>query len=264
MIEVVESTTPRTVAKAPVFVCGMGRSGTTWVGRTLGQSPELVYIGEAWLIGKLEELGDWFRKIAEDWGTHTVWHRSGMDRGVFLQHVARFYLGLLDGAAGGQRFVEKTTSWNALHLRFLAELFPQAYYVLVYRDGRNQVASLEAKNLESNKSFDFEASCSRWSRAMGVFEEVSTSAGTLRCRLVRYENLLTDFDREFADLCRFVEIAPFVPEQPTPNSSFKDEGEMSNFNRRWDSWTAERRELFGRVAGAQLVKWGYAESPHAW
>ena len=47
---------------------------------------------------------------------------------------------------------------------------------------------------------------------------------------------------------------PFDAEPPPPNSSFKDEPWSDDFNRRWESWSTERRETFKRVAGVQLEK----------
>src|SRR5438045_5501961 len=193
------------MAESPVFVCGLGRSGTTWVSRALGESPELTYIGEAWLVGKLEELADWFGTLHEDeWTGFTPWKRQGVDRRAFVDSLARWYRELLDRAAGGNRFVEKTPDWNALHLAFLQELFPHAYYVLVYRDGRNCVASLEAKKRQDGEPYDFAASCSRWAAAMDVFLDVRNTGDIERVVFVRYEELLANFDPVFEKLCRSV------------------------------------------------------------
>lgn len=251
-------------SKAPVFVCGMGRSGTTWISRTLGQSPELSYIGEAWLIGKLEELDDWYHMVSENWGDFTVWKKSGVGHREFLEGLAHFYRGLLDIAAQGQRFIEKTPTWNALHFRFLNSLFPEAYFVLVYRDGRNQIASLEAKKVNVEKKFDFERCCRRWAKAMDVFEEVTLDPTIENYVLVRYEDLVADFDRELVGLSHFLEIQPFDHEPLLPNSSFKDEPWAHDCNRRWESWSAERKETFQRLAGVQLEKWRYVDPHTRW
>src|SRR5438045_1255723 len=209
------------MADSPVFVCGMGRSGTTWVSRALGESPELTYINEAWLVGKLEELADWFETLHEDeWAGFTPWKRQGVDRRAFVDSLARWYRELLDRAAGGNRFVEKTPDWNALHLAFLQELFPHAYYVLVYRDGRNCVASLEAKKAKDGQPFDFETACRRWARAMDVFSELGERRADGRVMPLRYEDLLRDFDSAFEELCAFVRIDPFRPSPRRSNSSF--------------------------------------------
>ncbi len=248
----------------PVFVCGMGRSGTTWLCRTLGQSPGLVYVGEAWLIARLEELADWQRKVSEEWGDFTLWRRASVDRTRFIGKLARFYEDVLSDAAGGRRFIEKTTSWNALHLRFLSELFPRGHFVLIHRDGRNQVASLEAKSRRAGKDFDFEHACRRWARAMDVFDAVVAEGAVARSHVVRYETLLDAFDEEFASLCRFVDVEPFRPEPPPANTAFPEVSAPGDFNRRWSGWSAERKEAFERLAGRQLKRWGYWGAASGW
>src|SRR5215210_3036556 len=114
----------RPTADAPVFVCGCGRWGTTWISSALGQSAQLTYIGEAWLLAKLEELADWFAMLHDEWTNFTPWNRRGVGRRAFVDRLARWYRELLGDAADGKRFVEKTPDWNALRLPFLHELFP--------------------------------------------------------------------------------------------------------------------------------------------
>jgi hypothetical protein len=246
--------------KEPIFVCGLGRSGTTWLSNALGQSPELVYIREAWLIGKFEELVGWYSMIYDEWKTFTPWNEKGVDRAKFMMFLSRFYRELLDSVSGGKRFIEKTPDWNVLHLKLLNELFPAAHYVLVYRDGRNHVASLEAKNRREQKDFDFAKACRKWAKAMDVFEEIETQKTIRNFTLVRYEDLLLRFDETFLDLCRFVRIEPFTPEPVEPNSSFENRHTPDDFANRWRSWSEERRNMFTRYAGAQLVKWKYAHA----
>lgn len=251
-------------AAEPIFVCGLGRSGTSWISRALGQSPELTYIEEAWLVARLEELADWFTMIHDKWDGFTPWRRSGVDRRRFVEGAARMYRELLTLAADGKRFVEKTPDWNALHLRFLHELFPDAYYVLIYRDGRNYVASLEAMKVREQQEFDFAASCRRWARMMDVFADIRSTRPIRRFTVIRYEDLLQDFDRIFAELCGFADIQPFRPKSHPPNSSFSAKQTPEDFTSRWLSWSAERRMTFKEHAGHQLVASGYVESDDAW
>ncbi len=253
--------TDRIDKNGPVFVCGLGRSGTTWIAKSLGESPALDYIGEAWLVEKLEELASWFEVLHDEWTGFTPWSRRGVDRRAFAAWLARSYGGLLELAADGRRIVEKTPDWNALHLPFLHELFPDAYFVLVCRDGRNCVASLEAFKAARSEPFDFAESCRRWAAAMDVFSDVAGSGAVKRLFLVRYEDLLRDFDAVFERLCAFTEIAPFRPAPRSPNSAF-EAGGPGAFNNRWQSWSPTKRRTFKRHAGQQLAAWGYADE--AW
>ena len=250
-------------AGPPIFVCGMGRSGTSWISRSLGDSPELTYVGEAWLVKRLETLTDWFAKLHDEW-TFTPWSRQGMDRAAFVRRLAPWDLGLLEDLADGQRVVEKTPDWNALHLDFLRELYPDAYFVLVYRDGRNRVASLEAKKARDGEPFDFADACGRWGAAMDVFARLRARDGVERVTFVRYEDLVEDFDAVFAGLCAFADIEPFVASERSPNTAFGNAEDAGGFNARWLAWSPEKRATFKQRAGRQLVEWGYAASTDAW
>lgn len=245
----------------PVFVCGLARSGTTWIAKSLGQSPDLTYVEEAWLIGRLAELTDWFDQLQDEgWSGFTPWRRAGIDRPAFISRVAGFYGDLLALAAGGGRYVEKTPNENAVHLRLLHELFPNAYYVLVHRDGRDCVASLEAMKEHQGEAFDFDAACRRWAATMDLFDGVRREGSIRRLTSIRYEDLLADFGAVFRDLCAFTGIEPFAPVPYAPNSAFADLGRPGSFTSRWHGWSERRRDAFKRHAGSQLIAAGYADS----
>src|SRR5262249_26752917 len=88
----------------PIFVCGLGRSGTSWVANLLAQSGELTYVGEAWLIEKLDDLVRWHHVLHDEWGAFTTWRKTGVTRDAFVAVLSRFYAELLQTASGGRRF----------------------------------------------------------------------------------------------------------------------------------------------------------------
>ena len=180
--------------KENVFVCGLGRSGTTWISKSLGQSKELIYIKEAWLLGKFQELLDWYRTIYNDWETFTPWKNNKITPELFVRQLSHFYNTLLEQVSGGQRFIEKTPEWNVLYLRLLIEMFPDAYFVLIYRDGRNYVKSSEMHRRNENLDFDFKTWCQRWALAMDGFEEIQKDNSIQNYMLIRYEDLLMSLE----------------------------------------------------------------------
>jgi hypothetical protein len=253
---------PRLKAE-PVFVCGLSRSGTTWLASALGQSPELVYLQEAWLLDKLAELVEWFSMLHDEWGGFTPWRKHGIDREAFVQQLAGFYENLLFQASAGRRFVEKTPEANLLRFELLHELFPSAYYVLIYRDGRNQVASLEAMKREQGEPFDFEETCRRWARGMEVVSRAQRHLSIEHLTILRYEDLLERFAPIFDELCRFAGLEPFELGPRAPNSSFGRARGPADFKHRWDAWPEEKKATFKRLAGEQLIAWRYVDS-NAW
>lgn len=245
------------MSQDPVFVCGLARSGTSWLAKSLSQSEELVYLRETWLLRRLKDLGDWHDLLYREWTDFTPWPKSNIDQQAFYRHLGRFYAGLLDEMSGGRRFLEKTPEWNILFFDTLKKLFPNAYFVFIYRDGRNYVASTEAKAERDHKAFEFQRSCQNWAAAMDIIRALPEQAAEQRVQVVRYEELIRSFDAVFADLCRFIDIADFTPQTLGINSSFTNARTAEDFNSRWRKWPAEKCELFDKYAGRQLAEWNY-------
>lgn len=246
-----------------MFVCGLARSGTTWLATALGQSPKLLFLQEAWLLDKLAEFVEWFSMLHDEWDEFTPWRRYGIGREAIVQHLAGLYGNLLLQASAGRRFVEKTPEANLLQFELLHELFPSAYFILIYRDGRNQVASLEAMKRKQGEPFDFEEACRRWARGMEVVAKAQSRLSIEHLRILRYEDLLEGFAPIFDELCRFVGVEPFELRPHAPNSSFGRAGVPADFNHRWETWPEEKKAIFKRLAGTQLIAWRYVDS-NAW
>ncbi len=249
--------------KPAVFVCGMGRSGTTWIAKSLSESPELTYIKEAWLIWKLAELNDWYKMLFNEWQKSTPWAENNITPEIFVSEIRKLYEQLLYTASQGRRFLEKTPNWNARCLKFLTTLFPEAYFILVYRDGRNQVASQMRKRRQKKQDENFELLCRQWAEGMEAFNNIKNEQRQLQYQLVRYEDLLVDFDNIFQNLCRFSEISPFTPPVFSPNSAYRKLPNAKSYNNRWDSWTDAEKDIFKHYAGAQLIEWQY-ETSNQW
>lgn len=116
----------------PVFVIGTHRSGTTLLGRALGHHPEVAYWEEprhVWARGHNFRPDD--SLTAAD-ATAKV---SARVRRRFQRYLS---------SSGHSRLVEKTPS-NCLRLEFIREIFPDALFVHILRDGRAVVSSTEVK-----------------------------------------------------------------------------------------------------------------------
>lgn len=246
-----------TSEKAPVFVCGLPRSGTTWISKTLCESGELVYLDEAWMLEKFLEMNNWYTDVHDNWRGFTPWAKKGVSNEFFTGQLAKLYGDLLYKASDGKRFLEKTPNWNLEFLHFLHELFPDAYYILIYRDGRNQIASIEANRVPKGRPFDFAKLARKWARSMDIIKEVQDSQLIEKCHIIRYEDLLTNFDGIFQSACNFVEIAPFQAKPFQANSSFTNSSQLKNFNQRWRDWPKDRIEQYLEIAGRQMSEWGY-------
>ncbi len=115
----------------PIFVVGCSRSGTTVTYETIAASPGLVSFGH-----EIPEFWDGL------WGPrHNDWESeaAGADAARPEHRLAaqRFFFQRL----GPGRVLEKTCI-NVMRVGYLHRLFPQARFVFIHRDGRDNVSSL--------------------------------------------------------------------------------------------------------------------------
>jgi hypothetical protein len=112
----------------PIILVGMQRSGTTWMGRLLGEQPEIAY----WIEPRqVWSFGHWFR--ADD-------RLEASDATPLVaRHVRRRFFEYARHRSK-PRFCEKTPS-NCLRLPFVRAVFPEARILLIIRDGRSVIRS---------------------------------------------------------------------------------------------------------------------------
>ena len=115
----------------PVFVIGCSRSGTTVTYETIAAAPQLLSFGY--------EIPTFWNGL---WGPHknawdseaaTARHASPEHRDAALRY---FYQRL------GQGRVLDKTCINVMRLPYLHALFPQAKFIFIHRDGRDNISSM--------------------------------------------------------------------------------------------------------------------------
>ena len=115
----------------PVFIIGCSRSGTTVTYETFAKSPELLSLGF-----EIPEFWDGL------WGPHhNNWASeaaSATDAKPGHRKAAlRYYYQRL----GAGRILDKTCI-NIMRIPYLHRLFPEAVFVYIHRDGRDNISSL--------------------------------------------------------------------------------------------------------------------------
>lgn len=109
----------------PVFIVGAPRSGTTFLGSSIGRMPEISYHFEPKLTKAAVGC-----VYTQSWSEH----RSAA---VFRLSYSALLVAALHG---GRRFADKTPE-NSFILPFLAETFPAAQFIHILRDGRDAAVS---------------------------------------------------------------------------------------------------------------------------
>jgi hypothetical protein len=136
---------PQYAFDRPVIIVAAPRSGSTLLFETLSRAESLWTIGDEShaAIEHIDKLNPATRQCASNR------LESGDADPATVQHLRQvFYERLRDregrAAAGGPvppRFLEKTPK-NALRIPFLNEVFPDALYIYLYRDPRENLSSM--------------------------------------------------------------------------------------------------------------------------
>jgi sulfotransferase family protein len=127
-------------SERPIFVLGTGRSGTTWVARTLGLHPELSFLNEPkalWHVVRPDQdvLGSYARAP----GRLVL---GAADATPELARRARALHGAFAGLTRGRRVLDKYPEM-LFRVPFLRALFPAATFVVVAREGWATARSVE-------------------------------------------------------------------------------------------------------------------------
>jgi uncharacterized protein (TIGR03032 family) len=141
------TTSTKSVAafERPVFVVCPPRSGSSLLFETLAQSPSFWTIGgeSHALIERIEGL----HPAQRDWESNRLTGEAAT-HAIVRQLTGSFRAGVVDREghpprmdAKGLRLLEKTPK-NALRVPFLADAFPDAMFVYLYRDPRETISSM--------------------------------------------------------------------------------------------------------------------------
>jgi len=122
-----------------IFLGGAGRSGTTLLRVMLDAHPHICCGPELKL---LPVIAEWYQTMTGLLAA--VMHSYGNSTADLQHHFRRFIAGLVENflrASGKSRWAEKTPH-NVLFMVLLAEIFPNARFLHVVRDGRDVACSL--------------------------------------------------------------------------------------------------------------------------
>jgi hypothetical protein len=114
---------------------------------------------------------------------------------AFRQLYARY------AAARGKRYAGDKTPANVLHVKLLADSFPEARFLHIIRDGRDVVPSLMDMHFGPDR---FGAATLFWRDRVSRGREGGRRVGTDRYREVRYEDLVANPESVLREVCSFL------------------------------------------------------------
>jgi tetratricopeptide (TPR) repeat protein len=194
---------PPPAQRAPVFLIGFPRSGTTLLDQILASHPRVSTLEER------DSLADASRElILADHGFERWADLPDADierlRSLYWQQVAAG----LSGPPSGDVFVDKLPL-NAIYLPLIHRLFPSAKIILAVRDPRDVVLSCFQQRFGMNAAM---FQLLRLDTAAAYYDAVMTLVAASRAKLplnlhvFKYEVLVADFDSEVGALLDFLEL----------------------------------------------------------
>lgn len=278
------------------FVVGAPKSGTTWLQKVLDAHPEIVCAGEGHFVDKFgrdlaQIMKNYYRK--QEVVTRNVYEGQG-----YYRHQAKDTLGFLTAAfvlktfahldiPPGTRLIGDKTPNNVQNLDILRRLFPNARFVNVVRDGRDNLVSMikhaqrvalrdgSISNIEDFVRSHTRGYALRWVSALDKAERFAAKHPGVLYNL-RYEDLKHDFRSTVAGAFAFLgaSVSDDILAGCERETSFKrlsggreaGEEDLRSFYRKgivgdWrTSLPPELLDIFLEVAADRLVRSGYAET----
>jgi hypothetical protein len=208
----------------PLILLGVSRSGTTLLRVILDRSPGLAIPDESFFVPVLarrhrktvdaERFLDDVARIPtiRDWGLSAASIapriRPGMPTGEAIAAVYEAYA----DAARKPRWGDKTPMYMR-HVELLEELFPEAQYVHLIRDGRDAALSfLQMPEGTFTRTWAQPRTPAQfaclWRKEVAAARALGSRVGIARYHELRYEALVVEPESTVRALCAFAEI-PF-------------------------------------------------------
>ena len=122
----------------PIFILGAPRSGTTWLGKTFEQHPDIKcwYENNAvWTWGNSSNSNDVLTEINLNPKINNYIQKR------FIEYFEK----------SGKKYIIDKTPRNCLRIPFIYGIFPEAKIIMLLRDGRSVISSTNNKLKQKRK-----------------------------------------------------------------------------------------------------------------
>ncbi|MFO1540960.1 MAG: sulfotransferase family protein [Chloroflexota bacterium] len=181
-------------ADRPIFIIGAPRSGTTLLRLILDSHPSISCGEETHFLRDLEPIVGRHWRMLGPYAVPRDWWLARI-RALYTDFQAQVLAG-----RGKRRWAEKDPTYT-LVLPFIAELFPDALYVHVVRDGRDVVASFRDRWGWRSAA---RAANGEWARYVRAARALANGPTAPRYRELRYESIVADPEGTLRPLFAFL------------------------------------------------------------
>ncbi|MGD2118995.1 MAG: sulfotransferase [Chromatiales bacterium] len=276
------------MSDAPIFLVGAARSGTTLLQYMLRSHPQIsLPTGESHFFipfyQRREEFGDLskknnlqnllssiYRQKAPFFDEELHGIKFNVDEFTDLLYkqglhtVPQIINGIMSANAAGegkQRWGDKTP-YYILHLETLLEMFPDAQFVHIIRDGRDCALSMLERKWDL-KIFNTYHAAYLWNRYVEHGVEFGRKYPDIYIEL-RYEDLLAEPEKNVERLCNFLNIEysesviNFRKSDGSGKTSLLTQPLQKNNSEKWRTKMSDRQvRVFEALAGDMLAQNDY-------
>ena len=252
--------------RPPVFIFGPPRSGSTYLVEALNLHEKIFITNELRVMSFINDLFRLFLK-----SNRMEWNLTNSFKNPFLQHfrgemtdlVKRFYLKHLPtpNAVWGDKHPHYSDpAMDPGALDTILELFPEAKFIHIYRNPREQIHSVTTKGWK-----DFKYAVLAYRRIVTVGRKLGNKVGSSRYLEIKYENLCNYGEDVANEICSFLDIAPsqtlidFMRQQEETRTPFSSP--ITNENEigkpKAISFSPEEEAFFEKILGRLAMQLGY-------
>lgn len=266
-------------ATRPIFILSLTRrSGTNFLYQLLGRHPDVApsRLYEDFILHDAHLLYEYVQSTERNW--HPGWAGASVAAALVRElgdGLRRFLVGVGSEQGNcGKRLVTKTPSIQNASTLF--QLLPDAFLVIILRDGRDTVES-GVRSFGWSYEEATRAWCAQAAKLLQFKREQIEHRD--RYRIVRFEDLTANPEGQLREILGFLELDAsqydFTTITSVPvygSSTFRGSrggidwepvAKTDAFNPigRWECWSAYRRRRFSRVAGRLMHELGYNCEP---
>ncbi|CAK8692618.1 protein-tyrosine sulfotransferase 1-like [Clavelina lepadiformis] len=192
-----------------VFIGGMPRSGTTLMRTMLDAHPDIRCGQETRIIPRILGMrANWLKSAKE----RNRLEEAGVTNSVINDAITQFILEVIVKHGHPAKYLCNKDPFTLKSSKYLRELFPNAKFILMLRDGRATAHSIISRKVTIS-GFDINSYrdvLNKWNRAIESMYSQCQEIGQDVCLPVRYEQLVLQPMAETRRILAFLEI-PYNP-----------------------------------------------------
>ncbi len=257
---------PDKALAGPIFILGISqRSGTVFLYDLISQHPDCTTHPTVWedfFVNYLDILNNYTDAVSKRW----KWREGKVEESLKVTLCKYFGDGIINFLSSenssGKRLLTKTPSIHNLHL--FSKFFPNAYLLILIRDGR---AVVESRVKTFNETY--ETAMYKWATAAKEIVDFDKNfkRGSSRYLIIKYEDILNNIEGEIKKILSFLnldiekyDVARAMNLPVRGSSTFKGKQDSIHWKpvektadfdplKRWGNWSRNLHEMFNYLGG---------------